>query len=98
MNDYASQEKAALHAFQTAVNEELQLKCAECGCKTLKMAVETVEIKERYTRKAVRAVRPEELDVGACLKVTGKRLEALLGEIKEDQEHRKQWAASVPKD
>ena len=27
-NDYASQEKAALHAFQTAVGEDLQLKCA----------------------------------------------------------------------
>ena len=28
-NDYASQEKAALHAFQAAVEKELQLKCAE---------------------------------------------------------------------
>ena len=28
LNDYASQEKAALHAFQTAVGEDLQLKCA----------------------------------------------------------------------
>ena len=28
-NDYASQEKAALHAFQMAVGEDLQLKCAE---------------------------------------------------------------------
>ena len=27
-NDYASQEKAALHAFQMVVGEELQLKCA----------------------------------------------------------------------
>ena len=30
-NDYASQEKAALHAFQTAVGEDLQLKCADPG-------------------------------------------------------------------
>ena len=43
-NDYASQEKAALHAFQTAVGEDLQLKCAERSCRTLEMAVETVEI------------------------------------------------------
>ena len=41
-NDYASQEKAALHVFHTAVSEELQLKCAKQGCKTLEMAVETV--------------------------------------------------------
>ena len=45
-NDYASQEKAVLHAFQTAVGEDLQLKCAERSCRTLEMAVETVEIKE----------------------------------------------------
>ena len=38
-NDYASQEKAALHAFQTAVGEDLQLKCAERSCRTLEMAV-----------------------------------------------------------
>ena len=37
-NDYASQEKAALHAFQTAVGEDPQLKCAERGCRTLEMA------------------------------------------------------------
>ena len=48
-NYYASQEKAALHAFQTAVGEDLQLKCAERGCRTLEMAVETVEIQELYT-------------------------------------------------
>ena len=53
-NDYASQEKAALHAFQTALGEDLQLKCAERSCRTLEMAVETVEIQERYTNKAVR--------------------------------------------
>ena len=40
-NDYASQEKAALHAFQTAVGEDLQLKCAERSCRTLEMEVET---------------------------------------------------------
>ena len=39
-NDYASQEKAALHAFQTAVGGDLQLKCAERSCRTLEMAVE----------------------------------------------------------
>ena len=38
-NNYASQEKAALHAFQTAVGEDLQLKCTERGCRTLEMAV-----------------------------------------------------------
>ena len=53
-NHYASQEKAALHAFQTAVGEDLQLKCAEWSCRTLEMAVETVEIQERYTKKGVR--------------------------------------------
>ena len=57
-NDYASQEKA-LHAFQTAVGEDLQLKCAERSCRTLEMAVETVEIQERYTKKAVRALKHE---------------------------------------
>ena len=56
-NDYASQEKAALHAFQTAVGEDLQLKCAEQTCRTLEMAVETVEIQERYTKRAVRALK-----------------------------------------
>ena len=45
-NDYESQEEAALHAFQTAVGEDLQLKCAERSCRTLEMAVETVEIQE----------------------------------------------------
>ena len=28
LDDYASQEKAALHVFQTVVGKELQLKCA----------------------------------------------------------------------
>ena len=54
-NDYASQEKAALHSFQTAVGEILQVKCAERSCRTLEMAVKTVDIQERYTKKAVRA-------------------------------------------
>ena len=33
LNDYTSQEKAALHAFQTAAGEDFQLKCAERGCR-----------------------------------------------------------------
>ena len=92
-NDYASQEKAALHAFQTAVGEDLQLKCAERSCRTLEMAVETVEIPERYTKKAVRALKQEESDMALHLKVMGEKLEALMGEIKDDREQRKQWAA-----
>ena len=50
-NDYASQEKAALHAFQTAVGEDLQLKCAERSGRTLEMAVETVEIQDDTPRR-----------------------------------------------
>ena len=92
-NDYASQEKAALHAFQTAVGEDLQLKCAERSCRTLEMAVETVEIQERYTKKAVRALKQEESDMALHLKAMGEKLEALMGEIKDDREQRKQWAA-----
>ena len=92
-NDYASQEKAALHAFQTAVGEDLQLKCAERSCRTLEMAVETVEIQERYTKKAVRALKQEESDMALQLKMMGEKLEALMGEIKDDREQRKQWAA-----
>ena len=76
-NDYASQEKAALHAFQTAVGEDLQLKCAERSCRTLEMAVETVEIQERYTKKAVRALKQEESDMALHLKAMGEKLEAL---------------------
>ena len=63
LKDYASQEKAALHAFQTAVGEDLQLKCAERSCRTLEMAVETVEIQERYTKKAVRALKQEKSEL-----------------------------------
>ena len=92
-NDYASQEKAALHAFQTAVGEDLQLKCAERSCRTLEMAVETVEIQERYTKKAVRALKQEESDMALHFKAMGEKLEALMGEIKDDREQRKQWAA-----
>ena len=92
-NDYASQEKAALHAFQTAVGEDLQLKCAERSCRTLEMAVETVEIHEQYTKKAVRALMQEESDMTLHLKTMGEKLEALMGEIKDDREQQKQWAA-----
>ena len=92
-NDYASPEKAALHAFQMAVGEDLQLKCAERSCRTLEMAVETVEIQERYTKKAVRALKQEESDMALHLKAMGEKLEALMGEIKDDREQRKQWAA-----
>ena len=92
-NDYASQEKAALHAFQTAVGEDLQLKCAEQSCLTLEMAVETVEVQERNTKKAVRAFKQEESDMALHLKAIGEKLEALMGEIKDDREQGKQWAA-----
>ena len=92
-NDYASQEKAALHAFQTAVGEDLQLKCAERSCRTLEMAVETVEIQERYTKKAVWALKQEESDMALQLRTMGEELETLMGEIKDDREQRKQWAA-----
>ena len=81
-NDYASQEKAALHAFQTAVAGVLQLKCTERSCRTLEMAVETVEIQERYTKKAVRALKQEESELALYLKAMGEKLEALMGEIK----------------
>ena len=88
-NDYTSQEKAALHAFQTAVGEDLQLKCAERSCRTLEMAVETVEIQERYTKKAVRALKQEESDMALHLKAMGEKLEALMVEIKDDRKQRK---------
>ena len=92
-NNYASQEKVALHAFQTAVGEDLQLKCAKRSCRTLEMGVETVEIQELYTKKAVRALKQEESDMALHLKAMGEKLEALMGEIKDDREQRKQWAA-----
>ena len=92
-NDYVSQEKAALHAFQMAVGEDLQLKCAERSCRTLEMAVETVEIKERYTKKAVRALKQEESELALYLKAMGEKLEALMGEIKDDREQRSRGIA-----
>ena len=85
-NDYASQEKAALYAFQAAVGEDLQLKCAERSCRTLEMAVETMEIHERYTKKAVRALKQEESDMALQLKTMGEKLETLMGEIKDDRD------------
>ena len=57
------------------------------------MAVETVEIQERYTKKAVRALKQEESELALYLKAMGEKLEALMGEIKDDREQRKQWAA-----
>ena len=92
-DNYASQEKAALHAFQTAVGEDLHLKCAKRSCRTFEMAVDTVEIQERYTKKAVRALKQEESELALYLKAMGEKLEALMGEIKDDREQRKQWAA-----
>ena len=59
----------------------------------LEMAVETVEIQERYTKKAVRALQQEEFNMALHLKAMGEKLEALMGEIKDDREQRKQWAA-----
>ena len=55
--------------------------------------METVEIQERYTKKAVRALKQEESELALYLKVMGEKLEALMGEIKDDREQRKQWAA-----
>ena len=57
------------------------------------MAVKTVEIQELYTKRAIRAVKQEESDMASCLKMMGEKLEALLGEIKDDREQRKQWAS-----
>ena len=85
--------KAALHAFQTTVGEDLQLKCAERTCRTMEMAVETVEIQERYTKKAARALKQEESELALYLKAMGEKLEALMGEIKDNREQRKQRAA-----
>ena len=55
--------------------------------------METVEIQVRYTKKAVRALKQEESDMALHLKAMGEKLDALMGEIKDDREHRKQWAA-----
>ena len=69
-NNYANQEKAVLHAFQSAVEEDLELMCMEPGCKTRKITVDTVEIQEIYTRKAVQAAKVEENETTCCLKNT----------------------------
>ena len=55
--------------------------------------METVEIQECYTKKAVPALKQEESDIALYLKAMGEKLEALMEEIKDDQEQRKQWAA-----
>ena len=55
--------------------------------------METIEIQERYTKKAVRALKQEEFDKALYLKAMWEKLEALMGEIKDDREQRKQWAA-----
>ena len=57
------------------------------------MAVETVEIQERCTKKAVRALKQEESELALYLKAMREKLEALVGEIKDDREQRKQWVA-----
>ena len=49
--------------------------------------METVEIQERYTKKAVRAVKQEESELALYLKAMGEKLEALMGEIKDMECH-----------
>ena len=78
-NDYASQDGSRR-------GPTVEVRRAE-------MAVETVEIQERYTKKALRALKQEESDMALHLKAMGEKLEALMGEIKDDREQRKQWAA-----
>ena len=94
-NGYASQEKAALHTIQSEVGEELQLICAERGCKMLKMAVETVEIQERYTKKAVWAARVEANGSSTYTKLMGDKLGALLREMREDRKSSQKKAADM---
>ena len=53
------------------------------------MAVETVEIQECYTKKAVWALKQEESDLASCQKIKGEKLEALMGETKDYREQRK---------
>ena len=48
--------------------------------------METVEIQERYTKKAVRALKQEESELALYLKAMGEKLEALMEEIKDDHE------------
>ena len=45
-----------------------------------------VEFQERYTKKAVWALKQEESDMTLHLKAIGEKLEALMGEIKDDRE------------
>ena len=55
--------------------------------------METVDIQEWYTKKAVQALKQEESEIALYLKAMGEKLKALMGEIKNDREQRKQWAA-----
>ena len=61
--------------------------------KNLEMSVETIKIQERYTKKAVHAARIEEPDMASYLKLMREKLEVLLGELRDNREQRKQWAA-----
>ena len=54
------------------------------------MVVETVEIQERYTKIAVWALKQDESELALYLKAMGEKLEALMGEIKDVREQRKQ--------
>ena len=66
---------------QSAVEEDLELMCMEPGYKTLKMTVDTVEIQDIYTRKAVQAAKVEENETTCCLEILGKTLEAIFREL-----------------
>ena len=57
------------------------------------MVIETVKIQKRYMRKDIQAARIEGQEIATYLGADGKKLEALLGEIKKNREQRKQWAA-----
>ena len=92
-NNVASQEKAALHAFQSALGEELQLKCAERGCRTLEDAVAVVEIQERFGRKLVRAITKEKSTADEINALKG-QMEILLKEWTEEKERRLQWKSN----
>ena len=50
--------------------------------------METVEIQEQYTKKAIRALKQEESEIALYLKAIGEKLGALMGEIKDDREQR----------
>ena len=92
-NDYMARKKPCSMRSRPAVREELHLKCAEQGCKMLEMAVETVEIQERYTWRAVWALRTEESEVTRHLKAMG---EELIGEIRDHREQQKQSLHQIP--